>query len=115
MLDQALTLGPDDARAPDIVPTQFDLALALMCNKQHARALDEYNQTLRLTQSIYDLRRRGLLYVARQDLKVAKDKRQLEQVEEVEKVQVLLEDAFAKVARSTPDSDKLQNMTKAEE
>ncbi|VVB95981.1 Photosystem I assembly protein Ycf3 [uncultured archaeon] len=82
LLTNALILDPDD------VSDQFDLALSLMCSGEHSKALQEYQRGLEKAQSKHVLHRRGLLYVALDDLKEAlTTKPELRKVKEVQGVQ----------------------------
>jgi tetratricopeptide (TPR) repeat protein len=79
----------------DMVSTQFDLALALMCSERHSLALQEYQRGLELVKGKQVQRRRGLLYVALDDLREAvKAQSALAEVKEVQEGLELLKRAF---------------------
>lgn len=60
------------AQAPgDVLPTQFDLALVLLCMDRESAARQEYQWGLKLARERSELRQRGLLLVALQDLREA--------------------------------------------
>jgi len=56
---------------PSIYSTQFDLALSQMCHGDYSEALQNYQKTLGMISSKHPLKRRGLLYVALDDLRQA--------------------------------------------
>lgn len=83
------------AFAPDAIYDQFNLALAMTCTKRYDLAEREYRKGLNLAQSKSQLRQRGLVYVALDDLRVAlKALPELGKSEEVLKIKGLLEDAY---------------------
>lgn len=55
----------------EMVSTQFDLALTLMCTRRRQRALREYVSSIERARQKQVLRRRGLLHVAIDDLEEA--------------------------------------------
>lgn len=94
----------------EMISSQFDLALTMMCSKQYRRrALRECRSALEMARGKTDLRRRGLLYVALDDLKLALDEqRRLAKVEEdqeglklLQEAYKLLQEAYDEVAAST--------------
>ncbi len=92
-----------DALALDThaIYTHFDLALALMCDGRYSRALREYTLTIESARGKHVLRRRGLLYVARRDLKEAVDNEELglKEVKEAQKALNLLREAFERAEK----------------
>ncbi len=90
----------------DAISTQFDLALAFMCSGRQSLALREYQRGLELTQEKQARMRRGLLYVAIDDMEDAvKIQPPLAEVEEAQKGLKLLKNAFEEAtspAAATP-------------
>jgi len=80
---------------PGLISTQFDLALVLMRSQSYDLALKGYKQGLEMTANKHSLRRRGLLYIARDDLREAvKTPPSLRDIEEAGKALELLNKAY---------------------
>jgi tetratricopeptide (TPR) repeat protein len=89
----------------DIISAQFDVALSLMCSGRYELGLREYQRGLDLTDRKHVLRRRGLLYVALDDLREAITAQpDLKKVKEVREALKLLRMAFDKVKAPVADS-----------
>jgi tetratricopeptide (TPR) repeat protein len=85
------------------VYTHFDLALALMCDGRYSRALRKYGLTIELAKSKHILRRRGLLWVARRELKEAIDEQpRLAEVVEAQEGLEWLDNAWSDVEGAAP-------------
>src|SRR6266516_5468905 len=84
--------------------SQFDLGLALTCNKRFGLALHEYKQGLEIV-TTRGLGRRGLLFIAINDLRDAmKEKPELSSETAVQQVLELLELAYQKAMSETVPS-----------
>jgi tetratricopeptide (TPR) repeat protein len=81
---------------------QFNLALALMCNRQYAVGLREYQRGLQRAEQagVHVLRRRGLLSVAMTDLQEACHRGPSLEAPEAIKAQKLLERAWKQACRA---------------
>ena len=67
----------------DLIATNFDLALALLCNKRVNLALKEYKKALDMIKNQQPMRRQSLLNVALRDLKDALEETHLSELETV--------------------------------
>jgi tetratricopeptide (TPR) repeat protein len=94
----ALSLSSDMS---EMIPTQFDLGLALLCGKRYDPGLQEYQWGLQLTSKRSPMRQRGLLRVALIDFAQAMEKSPaLRNQTEVFKVEAALNDAYNKALQS---------------
>jgi len=83
---------------PEAAHTQFDLALALMCNERYVLSLREYQKGLKMVKVADPQRQRGLLSVAFEDLSQALKKQpSLWESKEAQEAKALLKDALKKL------------------
>jgi tetratricopeptide (TPR) repeat protein len=96
LLNEAVSAEPQD------FAIQFDVALPLACSGRYGLALQQYRKTLDdMTQKADVLRQRGLLYVARDDLREAWEAQSaLKDAPEIQESMALLEEAYNKVTVS---------------
>jgi tetratricopeptide (TPR) repeat protein len=89
-------------------PSQFDIALALMCSGRHSHALREYSLALQLVEGKHVLRRRGLLDVALRNLQLAATMQpELAWEPKVQKGLARLQEAWETTRKSTPQGETM--------
>lgn len=88
---------------PDVVPQVFNLAVVLISSQRGEDGLREYKRGLRLADGYVPLARRGLIYVARDDFKLAiESNRSLKAAAEVKEAESLLEKTYSELRRYVP-------------
>lgn len=91
---------------PDRVSARFDLALSLLCSGQYHEALDVYQRGLDDLEQKHVLRRRGLLYIAIDDLREAiAAVPELQSVDVTQEVLRRLQDAYDALVETTSSYD----------
>ncbi|HMG74250.1 MAG TPA: tetratricopeptide repeat protein [Pyrinomonadaceae bacterium] len=85
---------------PDVIPHVFNLALVLICKESTDGALREYKRALRLADGKTPLARRGLIYVALDDLELAIESQSgLAERAEVKEAHFLLDKTLGELPR----------------
>lgn len=103
-LDEAVNLFTDVLSiTPDVVPQVFNLAVVLISSERGEDGLHEYKRALRLADGYVPLARRGLIYVALDDFKLAIESNPpLAAAAEVKEAESLLEKAYRELPRYVP-------------